>query len=209
MSRDVNEVKLLGTVSQPVRVTPTKNGSVANVSLVTSMRRGDYDIKKFHSVTCWNGLADEASHLKEGDRLVVFGRIDTDKYEKNGQTVYKDKITASAIARVVDFVGSDDLGRDVASRLSSTAGGPPGSFSSGGGSKSTFPYADKAHKVSWPKPDESGFSYADDGVAQLCVAWTDPTSPGKGGAVYQLVDGDWAEHGEVDSVLITDDDIPF
>jgi single-strand DNA-binding protein len=202
--RDINEVKLLGTVSQPVRVNPTKNGSVANVSIVTSMKRGEYDIKKFHSITCWNELANEAGSLKEGDRLFVSGRIDTDKYEKNGQTVYKDKITANAIARVM---GGVEVGSDEAP--SRPAGGPPGSFSSGGGRKSTFPYADKAHKVSWPKPDESGFSYADDGVAQLCVAWTDPTSPDKGGAVYQLVDNNWSAHGEVDSVLITDDDIPF
>tara|TARA_R100001163_G_scaffold55702_1_gene43239 strand:- start:71 stop:673 length:603 start_codon:yes stop_codon:yes gene_type:complete len=199
--RDINEVKLLGTVSQAVRVSDTKTGSVANVSLVTSMKRGEYDIKKYHSITCWNDLADMASSLKEGDRLFVSGRIDTDKYEKNGQTVYKDKITASAIAKVVGGSESDAPSRP--------AGGPPGSFSSGGGRKSTFPYADKAHKVSWPKPDESGFSYADDGVAQLCVAWTDPKDPTKGGTVYQLADNDWEPFGEVDAAVITDDDIPF
>jgi len=199
--RDINEVKLLGTVSQPVRVNDTKSGSVANVSLVTSMKRGEYDIKKFHSVTCWNDLADMASTLKEGDRLFVSGRIDTDKYEKNGQTVYKDKITANAIAKVA--------GSSESAAPSRPAGGPPGSFSDGGGRKSTFPYADTAHKVSWPKPDDSGFSYADDGVAQLCVAWADPTDPSKGGTVYQFADDEWMPYGEVDTVLFTDDDIPF
>lgn len=199
--RDINEVKILGTVSQAVRVNPTQNGSVANVSVVTVKKRGEYDVKKFHSVTCWNDLADEASTLKEGDRVFVSGTLDTDKYDKNGQTVYKDKITASALIKAAS--GSS------VSQSAPSNGGPPGSFSRGGGMKSTFPYADKAHKVSWPKPDESGFSYADDGIANLCVAWTNPSDPSQGGTVYQFADNDWQEHGKVNQVLLKDDDIPF
>ena len=199
--RDINEVKILGTVAQEPRVNDTKSGSVANLSVVTSKKRGEYDIKKYHSVTCWNDLAQEAAKLKEGDRVFVSGALDTDKYEKNGQTVFKDKITAHALARVAGGVSGESS--------SKPQGGPPGSFNTREGKKSTFPYADKAHKVSWPKPDESGFSYSDDGVAMLCVAWTDPTDPTKGGTVYQYADDDWLPHGEVDKLTFNDDDIPF
>lgn len=198
--RDVNEVKVLGTVAQAPRVNDTKGGRVANISVVTSKKRGEYDIKKYHSVTCWNELADIAASLVEGDRVFVGGSLDTDKYEKDGQTVYKDKITASVLAKVLSSAESGGQ--------SSKKGGPPGSFNTREGRKSTFPYADKAHKVSWPAPDESGFSYANDGFAELCVAWTEPTDPSRGGAVYQFADGDWLPHGEVGKVPV-DDDLPF
>lgn len=198
--RDLNEVKILGTVAQSPRVTNTKSGSVANISVVTSKKRGEYDIKKYHAVTCWNELADIANGLSEGDRVFVSGSLDTDKYEKDGQTVYKDKITASALAKVLSSAESGPK--------TLKAGGPPGSFNTREGKKSTFPYADKAHKVSWPAPDESGFSYANDGLAELCVAWTEPSDPSKGGAVYQFADGDWLPHGEVGKFFV-DDDLPF
>ena len=199
--RDINEVKILGTVTQPVRVNPTKSGSVANISVVTIKKRGEYDIKKFHNVTCWNDLAQEASALKEGDRVFVSGSMETDSYDKDGVRQYKDKITAQVLIRAA--------ASSSAPSMTQTQGGPPGSFSGGGGRKSTFPYADTAHKVSWPKPDESGFSYAEDGIAQLCVAWTNPSDPSQGGTVYQFADNDWQEHGQVDQLLIKDDDIPF
>jgi single stranded DNA-binding protein len=199
--RDINEVKILGTVTQPVRVNPTKSGSVANISVVTIKKRGEYDIKKFHNVTCWNDLAQEASALKEGDRVFVSGSMETDSYDKDGVRQYKDKITAQVLIRAA--------ASSSAPLMTQAQGGPPGSFSGGGGRKSTFPYADTAHKVSWPKPDESGFSYAEDGIAQLCVAWTNPSDPSQGGTVYQFADNDWQEHGQVDQLLIKDDDIPF
>ena len=199
--RDINEVKILGTVTQPVRVNPTKSGSVANISVVTIKKRGEYDIKKFHNVTCWNDLAQEASALKEGDRVFVSGSMETDSYDKDGVRQYKDKITAQVLIRAAASSSAPSMAQ--------TQGGPPGSFSGGGGRKSTFPYADTAHKVSWPKPDESGFSYAEDGIAQLCVAWTNPSDPSQGGTVYQFADNDWQEHGQVDQLLIKDDDIPF
>ena len=208
MGRDVNSMTIVGTVNRPVRVSPTKNGSVANVSVETKRVRGDRSFSTYHDVTCWNTLADVASTLAEGDRVYVTGSISTDSWEgKDGQKQYKKIVTASSFGKIESGASSDDL-EDKFSKAR-PQGGPPGSFSSGGGKKSTFPYADTAHKVSWPKPDDSGFSYADDGVAQLCVAWADPTDPSKGGTVYQFADDEWMPYGEVDTVLFTDDDIPF
>ena len=199
--RDINNVTILGTVAREVRVNPTKSGSVANISVLTVKKRGEYDIKKFHNVTCWNDLADEASSLKEGDRVLVFGSLESDKYEKDGQMVYKDKITASALERTVARVAADSSNQ--------THGGPPGSFSSGGGSKSTFPYADKVHKVSWAKPDESGFSYSDNNGVSLSASWADPTDPTKGGTVYEFVENKWEQCGEVGKVTINKNSLPF
>ena len=202
--RDINEVKILGTITQPVRVNQTKSGgSVANLSVVTIKKRGEYDIKKFHNVTCWNDLAEEAAKLKEGDRVFVSGSLETDSYDAkgDGSKQYRDKITAAVLIRAAATASS--------ASPSQPQGGPPSSFSKGGGTKSTFPYADAAHKVSWPKPDESGFSYVVDVDASLCVAWAQPDNPDMGGTVYRFVNEEWEEFGEVNSRPITDDEIPF
>tara|TARA_R110000751_G_scaffold98977_2_gene192316 strand:+ start:2197 stop:2835 length:639 start_codon:yes stop_codon:yes gene_type:complete len=211
--RDMNEIKILGTVTQEVRVNPTKSGSVANVSVVTTQKRGEYDIKKFHSITCWNDLSDEASKLKTGDRVFVGGRMDTEKYEKDGQTIYKDKITASVIARVASQAEESGT-KEVATSQPPASNGPPVSFSGGGGNQSAFPYVDMTRKVSWPTPDESGFSYADKGGDSLCVSWADPAKPSDGGTVYQYNGSEWEPTGKVptgpgSTKNLTDKDIPF
>jgi single stranded DNA-binding protein len=198
MSRDINSVTILGTVVRDARINPTKTGHVSNFSVVTVKKRGEFEIKKFHNVTCWNDLAEASSTLKEGDRVFVSGSIESDRFEKEGQTTYRDKITASAMERVAASVVS-----------SQPQGGPPSSFSEGGGSKSTFPYADRAHKVSWPAPDESGFSYLNDNGVSLSVAWTDPTDPTQGGAVFEFVKNKWERCGDVGEVSIDKNSLPF
>ena len=185
--RDMNEIKILGTVTQEVRVNPTKNGSVANVSVVTTQKRGEYDIKKFHSITCWNDLSDEASKLKTGDRVFVGGRMDTEKYEKDGQTIYKDKITASVIARVASQAEESGT-KEVATSQPPASNGPPVSFSGGGGNSAA--------------------------ATATINAWVDPAKPSDGGTVYQYNGSEWAPTGKVptgpgSTKNLTDKDIPF
>ena len=202
--RDINEATILGTVNQPVRVNPTKNGSVANVSVETKQVRGEHTFSTYHNVTCWNDLAELASTLKEGDRVLAMGRITTDSYEKNGQKVYKKILTAASFAKIDKGVG----GYAKASAASSSPqGGPPGSgFRGGKGNASAFPYVDSTHKISWDKPDASGFSYAGKEGEEYCVAWTNPKDPLKGGALYIFKDVDgWSQIGFVGD----DSDIPF
>lgn len=202
--RDVNEATLVGTVNRPVRVNPTKNGSVANVSVETKQVRGDNSFTTYHDVTCWNDLADVAATVKEGDRVFVIGRMTTDSWEKDGQKQYKKIITASAFAKVAQSAGGDAKSA-AASRGSQ--GGPPGSgFSGGKGGRSTFPYLDNQNKISWEEPSADGFSYAGKGGEEYCVSWADPSNPSKGGTLYIFDDeGGWQVTGSVQP----DADLPF
>jgi single-stranded DNA-binding protein len=202
--RDINEATLLGTVNQPVRVNPTKNGSVANVSIETKQVRGDKSFSTYHNVTCWNDLADIAATLQEGDRVFATGRISTDSYEKGGQKVYKKILTASAFAKIAQGA---DSGETASAAPSAPQGGPPGSgFSGGKGGGSAFPYVDKLLKVSWNKPEPDGFSYSGKGGKEYCASWKDPTNPKKGGTVYWLTENDgWEERAHI----LEDSDIPF
>tara|TARA_Y100001973_G_C5182692_1_gene325859 strand:+ start:810 stop:1421 length:612 start_codon:yes stop_codon:yes gene_type:complete len=202
--RDINEATVLGTVNQPVRVNPTKNGSVANVSVETKQVRGDNSFSTYHNVTCWNDLADIASTLQEGDRVFATGRISTDSYEKNGQKIYKKILTASAFAKIAQ--GADSAEKPSAAP-SGPQGGPPGSgFSGGKGGRSAFPYTDTVNKISWNKPEADGFSYAGKEGEEYCVSWADPKDPAKGGTLYIFKDVEgWSPNGRVGD----DSDIPF
>ena len=204
--RDVNEATILGTVNQPVRVNPTKNGSVANVSVETKQARGEHTFSTYHNVTCWNDLADVASTLKEGDRVFATGRMTTDSWEKDGVKQYKKILTASAFAKIAQGAGGDaKADADAASKP--MQGGPLGSgFSGGKGGRSTFPYLDSQNEISWDSPDASGFSYAGKGGQEYCVSWADPKNPSKGGTFYTFKDeGGWKVTGSVQP----DADLPF
>mgnify|MGYP003670942818 CR=1 FL=1 len=205
--RDVNEATVVGTVNRPVRVNPTKNGSVANVSVETKQIRGDKSFSTYHDVTCWNDLADVAATLKEGDRVFVTGRMTTDSWEKDGVKQYKKILTASSFGKITQGADSSDSVESKPAASSRPQGGPPGSgFSGGKADRSVFPYVDNVNKISWDKPDASGFSYAGKGGEEYCVSWANPKDPTKGGTLYILKDEDgWSESGFVGD----DSDIPF
>ena len=170
---------MLGTVNQACASEPNQERKRGKCFPVLTIRkRGEYDIKKFHNPSLagmtWRRRG--IGKLKEGDRAVCqFGPMETDMYDKDGVRL----CTRIRLPPAVNCQGDGALRVQTSSRkgcrkpsLSSTHGRTRQVLLAVGEErKSTFPYADKAHKVSWPKPDESGFSYADDGAAQLCVAW--------------------------------------
>jgi single-strand DNA-binding protein len=190
--KDINEVRLLGTVANSPRINQTNSGKqVGNLSVVTVFEMGDKSYKTFHKCVGWGVMADSISKLQEGDRVYLSGRLSVDSYEKDGQKIYTTQISATNIAKI-------ERGSEVSdtSHPKAEAGGPPVNFSDGS-RPVAWPYIDRYHKLEWAKPNARGESHTSILNDSLCCCWIDPEIPGRGGFMWKLVDGEWQEHGEV------------
>jgi len=104
----VNKVILVGNVGVDVTTATAQAGTkVAKFSLATSEKRKDStgalnEQTEWHNVVMFNKLAELAEkYVKKGDKLYIEGKIQTNKYEKNGET----KFFTSIIANQMNFLG--------------------------------------------------------------------------------------------------------
>jgi len=65
---------------------------------------------EWHNVVCWNWAAEQAANLRKGNRVIVVGRIQTRKYEKDGQDRYITEIQATDIGVVPPRADRDSEG---------------------------------------------------------------------------------------------------
>jgi len=103
----LNQTVLVGRLTKDpeVRTTATEK-KVAQVVLAVPRSyknaNGEYDTD-FIQCTIWNGMAENITeYCKKGDLIGVKGRIETDSYEKDGETKY----TTNVIAEKVTFLSS-------------------------------------------------------------------------------------------------------
>lgn len=126
----MNKVTIVGRLGRPPELTQTKGGtSVANFSVATTERRKTKDgnwekFAEWHRVVSFGTAAENhARYLDKGSAVAVTGRLQTDKYEKDGQTHYSTKIVAEEVeflspakaAGAQGFeqpVGQDDIAPD-------------------------------------------------------------------------------------------------
>jgi len=102
MSNGVNKVIIIGRLGQDVELRYMPNGNVvANLSLATSETWKDkttgekQERTEWHKVTAFRKLAEiMGEYLKKGSQVYIEGRLQTDKYDKDGQTHYATKIIA-------------------------------------------------------------------------------------------------------------------
>jgi single-strand DNA-binding protein len=105
----VNKVILVGRLGQDPELKNVGNGqSVARLSVATSEAWTDKNGQKqerteWHRVVVWGRQAENcAKHLAKGRQVYVEGRLQTRKWEDNGQTKYATEI----VANTVQFLGS-------------------------------------------------------------------------------------------------------
>jgi len=109
----VNKVILVGRLGKD----PEKNGPAVKFSVATSEAWTDKQGEKkerteWHNVVVFGKLSDIClQYLKKGQQAYVEGRLQTDKYEKDGVTKY----STSIVANTVQFLSkvqqaSDDTG---------------------------------------------------------------------------------------------------
>lgn len=96
--RGLNAVQLLGRVGRDPETRFTQSGqAVANFSLAISERRkkGDQweDATEWVNCVAWGKTAEAVGkHVTKGSRLHVTGRLQTRKWEKDGQTRYSTEV---------------------------------------------------------------------------------------------------------------------
>jgi single-strand DNA-binding protein len=102
----LNKVMLIGNLGgDPEMRQMPMGGSVANITLATSMRWKDKqtgerkEATEWHRVVFFNRLAEIAGeYLKKGSQIYVEGRIQTRKWQdQNGQDRYSTEIVASEL----------------------------------------------------------------------------------------------------------------
>lgn len=103
---DINEVKLLGNITQDLELKRTPNGkAVLTFSLATnrSHKVGDEWKKEtdFHNIVVWGNDAEQmAMRASKGTRIIVSGRLQTRKWEKDGKTNYKTEVIADSVTLI-------------------------------------------------------------------------------------------------------------
>lgn len=98
MARGINKVILVGHLGKDPEVRYLQNSKVANLSVATSETWRDNNgatqsRTEWHNVTVFAHHAEFAgAYLKKGSKVYVEGRLQTDKYQKDGQDRYITKV---------------------------------------------------------------------------------------------------------------------
>lgn len=107
---DLNQVKLLGNITQDIELRYTSNSTpVANFSVATNRRfkQNDQwqDATDFHNVVVFGNLADQlGKRAKKGTRVLVEGRLQTRSWEGNdGKKNYRTEVIADDVYLIDRF----------------------------------------------------------------------------------------------------------
>ena len=103
----MNSVILIGRLTKNPELRYTTGGdpmAVCRISIaVDRPGKGDKKAADFPNIVVFGRQAENLEkYTAKGDRIAVQGRIQTGKYEKNGQTVY----TTDVIADRIEFLGN-------------------------------------------------------------------------------------------------------
>jgi single-strand DNA-binding protein len=100
----VNKVIIIGNLGNDPEVATTSGGkSIANFSIATSEKWKGKDgqpVEKteWHRCVAFDKLADICSqYLKKGSKVFVDGKLQTDKYQKDGVDMYSTKIIVGSM----------------------------------------------------------------------------------------------------------------
>ena len=102
--RGVNKIILVGNATRAAELRHTNSGKpVANLRLATNRMAGDREVAQFHSIVCWDTLAETTSrYVKKGDPVYVEGRLE---YRTFQDEEGKERGVAEVIASDVQFLG--------------------------------------------------------------------------------------------------------
>lgn len=105
MTKGVNKVILLGRLGKD----PVINNGCANFSIATSEKWKDKETgeqkeqTEWHKLVAFGKLSDVIKkYLFKGSQVYIEGKLKTDKYEKDGQTLYSTKIIIHSLQMLGD-----------------------------------------------------------------------------------------------------------
>lgn len=102
--RGVNKVILVGNATRDAELRYTGSGkAVSSVRLATNRMVGGQEETQFHSVVCWDKLAETtAQYVKKGDPLYVEGRL---RYRSYQDGEGQERGVVEVVAGDVQFLG--------------------------------------------------------------------------------------------------------
>ena len=102
--RGINKVILIGNATRNAELRHTGTGKpVSNIRLATNRVVNGQETTQFHTVICWDKLAEITSHyVKKGEPLYVEGRLEYRTFE-DGDGV--ERGTVEIVANDVQFLG--------------------------------------------------------------------------------------------------------
>lgn len=102
--RGINKVILIGNAARDPELRSTGSGkAVASLRLATNRTIQGQEETRFHTVVCWDGLAETVSKfVKTGDPLYVEGRLQYRSYQDEAG---KERGVAEIVASDVQFLG--------------------------------------------------------------------------------------------------------
>jgi len=103
---DHNSVEIQGRLTRDAEIKYTSTGTaLANISIATnySFKKGEEWENKvsYIDVTVWGKLAERAGQLKKGTPVIVFGRMDQQRWEQDGHSRSKIVIVAEKVIETV------------------------------------------------------------------------------------------------------------
>lgn len=113
MAGDLNQVTLIGRLGKDPEIRSLNNGDkVANFSIATSEQWKTKDGEKkekteWHNVVVWGNLVKVVEqYVHKGDKIMVQGKLTTEKYEKDGIDRYATKIVLTGYDAKLLLLGS-------------------------------------------------------------------------------------------------------
>lgn len=103
----VNKVILIGNATRDAQLRTTTTGKpVANIRLATNRGTGDNETAQFHTIVCWDKLAETVGeYVRKGRLLYVEGRLE---YRTFTDEEGKERGTVEIVADDVQFLGKRD-----------------------------------------------------------------------------------------------------
>jgi len=101
--RGVNKVILIGNATRDAELRHTgSNKPVASLRVATNRPVGDHEETQYHTVVCWDSLAETVSrYVKKGDPVYVEGRL---QYRAFQDAEGKEREVAEIVASDVQFL---------------------------------------------------------------------------------------------------------
>ncbi len=96
---------LIGRLTKDPELRFTNSGkAVANFSIAVNRKKGEEEYVSFFDCTVWGTLAEGvAASLNKGDRAIVEGNLEQERYEKDGKTVSKIVLVANNVGPDLRF----------------------------------------------------------------------------------------------------------
>ena len=106
----MNNTTIVGRLTDSPEVKFTNTGiAVANFSVAVNRKKGEEESVSFFDCTAWGTLAKGVESLKKGDRVILSGYLNQDRFQnKEGKQVSKVVIVVDAVGKDLRFAAENN-----------------------------------------------------------------------------------------------------